>query len=214
MELLIYYDNPNEPSDTYLKWLKKDCETNGIDVTIVDNVLKLEWKLANNPNISVLPMFPVKDSRVKYVLSKYPVADIDGVYNNSVYEDATAMGIYNHILETHPDRKTSVSVIGRGKVGSTLAKKLMEYGYTIHVFNSKSSIEDMDLICQVASDVVVGVASAEIYDEEMCDLITSRGVELIDSGFNFKTKNKLRCGKWTRNIIIQRIKSVPIMLDK
>ena len=34
-KLLIYYDNPNEASDMYLKWLKKDLDKEGINYVIV-----------------------------------------------------------------------------------------------------------------------------------------------------------------------------------
>ena len=34
----IYYDNPNEASNMYLKWLTKDCEANEIDIRVYNNI--------------------------------------------------------------------------------------------------------------------------------------------------------------------------------
>jgi hypothetical protein len=45
-DLGIYYDNPNEASDMYLKWLLKDCEKNNIQVKVFDNL--------STPPISVI----------------------------------------------------------------------------------------------------------------------------------------------------------------
>jgi hypothetical protein len=57
------------------------------------------------------------------------------------------------------------------------------------------------------ADIIVGVSSKDnIFDKEWCERLITLHKVLIDASNNFDTKDKLRCGKWTRKIIIDRIK--------
>ena len=47
-----------------------------------------------------------------------------------------------------------------------------------------------------------------IFEKDWCDRINNLDKILIDASNNFDTKNKLRCGKWTRNIIVDRVKKL------
>jgi hypothetical protein len=54
--------------------------------------------------------------------------------------------------------------------------------------------------------IIVGLANQEkVLDEDWCDRLDKCGMVLIDSGNNFETINKFRCGKWTRDVIIDRV---------
>jgi hypothetical protein len=58
------------------------------------------------------------------------------------------------------------------------------------------------------ADYIVGVSSAQLFDEYDCKELRYHNTILIDSGNNFDTKDKLRCGKWTRKVIIDRINNL------
>ena len=120
-------------------------------------------------------------------------------------DSATATGIYNWIVENCPSRSNIIAVIGRGLVGKQLIDKLIDYGYTVCEFNSKSTFGDMEYLCVDYANIVVGLATKQVFDEDSCKWMTDTNTILIDSGNNFATKNKLRCGKWTRQVIIDRV---------
>lgn len=191
--LHIYYDNPNEASDTYLKYLSKDCAKNNIDVKVFNNVQ--DW-LGDESNYE-LYLEPTKATIPKYW--KKTGFNVD-------YPSATAKGIYNYIIKEYPNRETIIAVIGRGLVGKQLIGMLIDYGYTVFEFNSKSNFDIMKIHCCVFADVVVGLATEQIFNSHECEELRSLNVLLIDSGNNFDTKDKKNCGKWTREVIIHRIK--------
>lgn len=188
----IYYDNPNEASDMYLKWLKKDCEKNGIEVREFHNLT--DWVSVESGN-GELFLEPTKNMPEFYKDHEENV-DLDS---------ATATGIYNWIVENCPSRSNIIAVIGRGLVGKQLIDKLIDYGYTVVEFNSKSYKSDMEYLCSDYANVVVGLATEQIFNEYECNWMTEQHTVLIDSGNNFETKNKLTCGKWTRQVIIDRV---------
>lgn len=198
MTLDIYYDNPNDASDMYLKWLKKDCEENNIQVRVFDN-LPTFWKESSNSKANLF-LEPIQDKHAKV---------LQGCINNNVDRpSATAQGIYDYITDKFPRRESVIVVIGRGLVGRQLLDMLINYGYTVIEFNSKTdkyAVREMLFF----ADAVVGLANQEnVLDAELCSQLNDYGITLIDSGNNFDTKNKLRCGKWTRNVIIERIKAL------
>lgn len=188
--LNVYYDNPNEASDMYLKYLKKDCEANDIEVVTFDNID--DWMTKSSGAELILE--PTK------TLVPYTEYNVDR-------PSATAQGIYNHITKCYPERKTVVAVIGRGLVGKQLINMLIDYGYTVFEFNSKSN-DLMLLTCEWFANVVVGLATEQVANKVKSCYLNEENIELIDSGNNFDTKNKLRCGKWTREVIIDRIKEM------
>jgi 5,10-methylene-tetrahydrofolate dehydrogenase/methenyl tetrahydrofolate cyclohydrolase len=197
-DLGIYYDNPNEASDMYLKWLLKDCEENNIQVRVFDN-LSTFWKESSNFKASLF-LEPIQDTHAKILR--------DCINNNVDKPSATAQGIYNYITDKFPRRESVIVVIGRGLVGRQLLDMLINYGYTVIEFNSKTdkyAVREMLFF----ADAVVGLANQEnVLDAELCSQLNDYGITLIDSGNNFATKNKLRCGKWTRQVIIDRIKKL------
>jgi 5,10-methylene-tetrahydrofolate dehydrogenase/methenyl tetrahydrofolate cyclohydrolase len=197
-DLGIYYDNPNEASDMYLKWLLKDCEKNNIQVKVFDN-LSTFWKESSNFKASLF-LEPIQDKHAKTLQ--------DCINNNVDKPSATAQGIYDYITKHYPDRITAIAVMGRGLVGRQLIDKLIDYGYTVCEFNSKSYTYDKLDFCIGIADVVVGLATEQIFDKHDCNSILDSGAIFIDAANNFDTKNKLRCGKWTRQIIINRIKKL------
>lgn len=190
----IYYDNPNEASDMYLKWLKKDCEKEGIEVRVFSDIT--EWCQTESGD-GELFLEPTKYCN-------------DWIKDNPINVDkdsATATGIYNYITENYPSRSNIIAVIGRGLVGKQLIDKLIDYGYTVVEFNSKSFKGDMEYLCVDYANIVVGLATEQVFDEDSCSMINDfNSTVLIDSGNNFATKNKLTCGKWTRQVIINRVK--------
>ena len=195
MKLDVYYDNPNEASDMYLKYLKKDCESAGIEVRVFNNIR--DWSTVEDPANAELFLEPTNNMVDKY--DKNTPANVDN-------PSATAEGIYKHIVEKCPNRETVIAVIGRGLVGKQLINQLIDYGYTVLEFNSKSHKGDMEHLCCNYANVVVGLATEQVFDENSCAMIENfHNTILIDSGNNFATKNKLTCGKWTRKVIIERI---------
>lgn len=188
----IYYDNPNEASDMYLKWLKKDCEKNGIEVRMFNNLA--DW-LSVESGDGELFLEPTKNMPEFY-------KDHDW---NVDRDSATATGIYNYITENYPDRENTIAVIGRGLVGKQLLDKLIDYGYTVCEFNSKSDTDKMLDFCVEFADIVVGLATEQIFNNDDSSYIRANNTLLIDSGNNFDDKYKLTCGKWTRQVIIDRV---------
>lgn len=188
----IYYDNPNEASDMYLKYLKRDCEKNGIEVREFNSLA--DWMSVESGD-GELFLEPTKNMSEFY---KDNECNVDK-------DSATATGIYNWIVENCPSRSNIIAVIGRGLVGKQLIDKLINYGYTVVEFNSKSYKSDMEYLCCDYANVVVGLATEQVFDEDECNWMTERHTVLIDSDNNFATKNKLTCGKWTRQVIIDRV---------
>lgn len=193
----IYYDNPNEASDMYLKWLAKDCEANEIDVRVYNNIH--DYCDVDKMGDGELFLEPT----IVKGLEMYK-----GNPTNVDNPSATAQGIYNYITENYPNREKCILVIGRGLVGKQLIDKLIDYGYTVIETNSKTELIDLNIFALYA-DIIVGVSSEDnIFDKEWCERLIALHTVLIDASNNFDTKDKLRCGKWTRNIIIDRVKKL------
>lgn len=193
-DLGIYYDNPNEASDMYLKWLLKDCEENDISVKVYHDAK--EWDKATHT--AELYLEPILD----------PYINIMKYFKNNVDDpSATAQGIYDYIIEHYPNREHIIAVIGRGLVGKQLIDKLIDYGYTVCEFNSKSNKESMIDYCHLFAEIIVGLSTEQVFNQHECNFVDN-GKLFIDAANNFDTKNKLRCGKWTRQVIIDRIKKL------
>ena len=208
--LVIYYDNPNEASDMYLKWLIKDCEKWGIDYKVVKdyNEFTILWRkhLDDQEYVSaILPLMPVKDVAIIHFLEVFGSLDVDNVAGGDYFTDATAYGIYDYIRLNYTDRRTAIAVIGRGKVGSALIDMLIGYGYTVYEFNSKSHYYDMYDVIRDYSNVAVGLSTETVFGADYCEVLNRNGVKLIDASNTFNTKDKLRCGKWTRGVILGRV---------
>ena len=200
--LVIYYDNPNEASDMYLKWLTKDCKEKDIEYEIIDN---FEEYINEYYSCYTLPMMPVKDNRIIRYLRQNSELDIDNVSGISYYTDATATGIFRYIKGIAADRGNIVAVIGRGKVGKALIDMLIDYGYTVFEFNSKSFTKKMFDACYNYANIVVGLSSENVFDNIHSEILLANGKTLIDASNTFDTKNKMRCGKWTRDVILSRV---------
>lgn len=193
----IYYDNPNEASDMYLKWLTKDCEANEIDVRVYNNIH--DYCDVDKMGDGELFLEPT----IVKGLEMYK-----GNPTNVDNPSATAQGIYDYIIDNYPNREKCILVIGRGLVGKQLIDKLIDYGYTVIETNSKTKFIDLNTFALYA-DIIVGVSSEDnIFDKEWCERLNALHTVLIDASNNFDTKDKLRCGKWTRKIIVDRVKKL------
>ena len=201
--LVVYYDNSTEPSDMYLKMIKKDAEEKDIKVYVCDNGVTLNmWREDYNQPLLILE--PHKETNL--YLHRY--INVDG----NKFKSATATGIYNHIVELKPDRSTTVGVIGRGLVGKQLLDMLIDYGYTVVEINSRTKgvvFENLLTHC----DIIVGLSNVDnIIDEDQKDMIEFFGKKTwIDAGHNFDfadRKSVLKCGKWTREILFERIEQI------
>lgn len=193
----IYYDNPNEASDIYLKWLTKDCEANEINVRVYNNIH--DYCDVDKMGDGELFLEPT----IVKGLEMYK-----GNPTNVDNPSATAHGIYDYITNNYPNREKCILVIGRGLVGKQLIDKLIDYGYTVIETNSKTNFFNLSTFALYA-DIIVGVSSEDnIFDKEWCERLNALHTVLIDASNNFDTKDKLRCGKWTRNIIVNRVKKL------
>ena len=193
----IYYDNPNEASDIYLKWLTKDCEANEINVRVYNNIH--DYCDVDKMGDGELFLEPT----IVKGLEMYK-----GNPTNVDNPSATAQGIYDYITDNYPNREKCILVIGRGLVGKQLIDKLVDYGYTVIETNSKTNFFNLSTFVLYA-DIIVGVSSEDnIFDKEWCERLNALHTVLIDASNNFDTKDKLRCGKWTRNIIVNRVKKL------
>lgn len=190
--LNVYYDYPNSASDTYLKYLTKDCEANDIKVNVIDNIE--DW-LKKTKGTTLILQPTIKDLEIEKIM-------LDNVDEPS----ATAQGIFDYITKLYPHRNKIIGVIGRGNVGKTLINKLIDYGYSVIEMNSQTSSFDREWLSSYCN-VLVGLSSIDhIVTANECDSLRNiHEVLLIDAGNNFDTKDKLRCGKWTRAEIIKRI---------
>ena len=212
--LVVYYDNPTEPSDMYLKMIKKDAENNGVAVHVC-STLDEAWNVAvtdllEEDYIPLLALEPIKTPNAYSRLRDefYGFVDVDGTN----YWSATATGIYNHITGLDPSRETTIGVIGRGLVGKQLIDRLIDYGYTVVELNSKTKgvvFENLLTHC----DIIVGLSSVDnIIDEDQKDMIEFYGKKTwIDAGHNFDfddRKSVLKCGKWTREVLFDRIAEI------
>ena len=193
----IYYDNPNEASNMYLKWLTKDCEANEIDIRVYNNIH------------DYCDVDKMGDGEL--FLEPTIVKGLEMYKNNPTNVDnpsATAQGIYDYITDNYPNREKCILVIGRGLVGKQLIDKLIDYGYTVIEINSKTKLSNLNTFALYA-DIIVGVSSEDnIFDKEWCERLNALHTVLIDASNNFDTKDKLRCGKWTRKIIVDRVKKL------
>jgi 5,10-methylene-tetrahydrofolate dehydrogenase/methenyl tetrahydrofolate cyclohydrolase len=194
----IYYDNPNEASDIYLKWLTKDCEANEIDVRVYNNIH--DYCDVDKMGDGELFLEPT----IVKGLEMYK-----GNPTNVDNPSATAQGIYNYITENYPNRERCILVIGRGLVGKQLIDKLINYGYTVIETNSKTSTTNLRALALLYADIIVGLSNKDnIFEKDWCDRINNLDKILIDASNNFDTKDKLKCGKWTRKIIVDRVKKL------
>ena len=213
-QLVVYYDNPTEPYDMYLKMNKKYAENNGVAVHVC-STLDEAWNVAvddllQEDYIPLLTLQPMKNPNdyPKLTNEFYGFVDVD----SDSYDSATATGIYNHIVELNPSRDTTVGVIGRGLVGKQLLDRLIDYGYTVVEINSKTKgvvFENLLTHC----DIIVGLSNVDnIIDEDQKDMIEFCGKKIwIDAGHNFDfvdRKSVLKCGKWTREILFERIEQI------
>ena len=193
----IYYDNPNEASDMYLKWLTRDCEANEINVRVYNNIH------------DYCDVDKMGDGEL--FLEPTIVKGLEMYKNNPTNVDnpsATAQGIYDYITDNYPNREKCILVIGRGLVGKQLIDKLIDYGYTVIETNSKTKFIDLNTFALYA-DIIVGVSSEDnLFDKEWCERLNALHTVLIDASNNLDTKDKLRCGKWTRKIIVDRVKKL------
>lgn len=193
----IYYDNPNEASDMYLKWLTRDCEANEINVRVYNNIH--DYCDVDKMGDGELFLEPT----IVKGLEMYK-----GNPTNVDNPSATAQGIYDYIINNYPNRERCILVIGRGLVGKQLIDKLIDYGYTVIEINSKTKFSNLNTFALYA-DIIVGVSSEDnIFDKEWCERLNALHTVLIDASNNFDTKDKLRCGKWTRKIIVDRVKKL------
>lgn len=190
--LNVYYDYPNSASDTYLKYLTKDCEANDIKVNVIDNIE--DW-LKKSKGTTLILQPTIKDLEIEKIM-----------FDNVDEPSATAQGIFDYITKLYPHRNKIIGVIGRGNVGKTLINKLIDYGYSVIEMNSQTSSFDREWLSSHCN-VLVGLSSTDhIITANECDSLRNiHEVLLIDAGDNFDTKDKLRCGKWTREEIINRI---------
>ena len=193
----IYYDNPNEASDMYLKWLTKDCEANEIDIRVYNNIH--DYCDVDKMGDGELFLEPTIVKGLE--MYKSNPTNVDN-------PSATAQGIYDYIVDNYPNREKCILVIGRGLVGKQLIDKLIDYGYTVIETNSKTKLSNLNTFALYA-DIIVGVSSEDnIFDKEWCERLNALHTVLIDASNNFDTKDKLRCGKWTRKIIVDRVKKL------
>lgn len=199
--LNVYYDNPNTASDMYLKYLSKDCEKNDIEIKVIDNLN--DWYKKDIGATLVLK--PTKIHTLNPSIQSMMKFN-DSIAGNVDNPSATATGIYNYITKTYPNREMVVGVIGRGNVGKELLDMLIDYGYTVIEINSKTKLIQKYRLFECCN-ILVGLSSQDnILNVQQCDsLIHSNHCVLIDASNNFPTTEKLRCGKWTRQVVIDRI---------
>lgn len=209
--LVVYYDNPTEPSDMYLKMIKKDAEIKGVEVHVCGSIDNMDdvlcEELWDEDYVPMLVLEPTVHEPNEFDTDPFLV-DVDG----NDFKSATATGIYNHITELDPSRETTVGVIGRGLVGKQLISMLINYGYTVVELNSKTKgvvFENLLTHC----DIIVGLSSVDnIIDEDQKDMIEFYSKKTwIDAGHNFDfddRKSVLKCGKWTREVLFERIAEI------
>jgi hypothetical protein len=66
----------------------------------------------------------------------------------------------------------------------------------------------MYTICKDWADIIVGLATCEIFNEIECSKVAWNYLgkqNLIDAGNCFNTSDKFRCGKWTREVLLSRV---------
>ena len=162
--LYIYYDNPTDASNMYLKYLKLDAEKHNVQIIMMNDLERLSSTFEDGYN-----------ENEDFVLPLYPLSS----------------------------RDMEKKIIGT--LGAIIPILLTYYGYTTFNFNSKSDKDDMLSVLEYA-DIVVGLSSKDyVLNSEECDRLGYWVKEFIDGGNNFCTKNKSRCGKWTRDILFSRM---------
>ena len=207
--LVVYYDNPTEASNMYLKMIKQDAEKYGVSVHVCDSEKAVSALVFNELyDLYRIPLLILQPTKENFDYSSYIFTNIDG----DKYDSATALGIYNHIVGLDPCRECTIGVIGRGLVGKELIDLLITYGYTVIELNSKTNgavFEELLSHC----NIIVGLSSTDnIIDEDQKDMIEFLSKKVwIDAGHNFDFEdrtNVLKCGKWTREVLFDRIEEM------
>ncbi len=208
-KLSIFYDNPTPASDMYLKYIKKDAEKLGVEVEIFSSFAPWAHNyLQRNCDGSIVLMPTLEQqNRIQSILQNSPDLDLDGIGKRSLRKSATATGIFNYIKENFPERSNKIMVIGRGLVGTPLLKMLIDYGYTVISTNSKTKESfTLSMFDDAIPDVVVGLSSQDnIISETLVN--RSSNTVFIDAShnFDFKTIPVIRCGKFTRQVLFDRL---------
>jgi hypothetical protein len=192
LKLAILYDikEKNDGTDMYLKYLKKSLDDAQLEYKICDTY----QELINSTDCLHLYLEP---NNVSPHAKEADKLNID-------IPSATAVGIFSHLPK---DKATTIGIIGRGLVGKQLIDICINYGYTVVEFNSHSwnNVKTFSLLMDC--DVVVGLADKDKIFSDVVERIYLSDKMLIDSGNNFgNLSNKQRCGKWTREVIINRLK--------
>jgi hypothetical protein len=192
LKLAILYDikEKNDGTDMYLKYLKKSLD----DAQLEYKICNTYQELINTTDCLHLYLEP---NNVSPHAKEADKLNID-------IPSATAVGIFSHLPK---DKATTIGIIGRGLVGKQLIDICINYGYTVVEFNSHSwnNVKTFSLLMDC--DVVVGLADKDKIFSDVVERIYLSDKMLIDSGNNFgNLSNKQRCGKWTREVIINRLK--------
>jgi hypothetical protein len=192
LKLAILYDikEKNDGTDMYLKYLKKSLD----DAQLEYKICNTYQELINTTDCLHLYLEP---NNVSAHTKEADKLNID-------IPSATAVGIFSHLPK---DKATTIGIIGRGLVGKQLIDICINYGYTVVEFNSHSwnNVKTFSLLMDC--DVVVGLADKDKIFSDVVERIYLSDKMLIDSGNNFgNLSNKQRCGKWTREVIINRLK--------
>jgi hypothetical protein len=192
LKLAILYDikEKNDGTDMYLKYLKKSLD----DAQLEYKICNTYQELINATDCLHLYLEP---NNVSPHAKEADKLNID-------IPSATAVGIFNHLPQ---DKATTIGIIGRGLVGKQLIDICINYGYTVVEFNSHSWTNIKSFSLLMDCDVVVGLADKDKIFSDVVERIYLSDKMLIDSGNNFgNLSNKQRCGKWTREVIINRLK--------
>lgn len=193
MKLAILYDikEKDNGTDIYLKYLIKSLD----DAHLEYKICNTYQELINTIDCYHLYLEP---NSVSMDIKHADKLNID-------IPSATAEGIFNHLPK---DKTKTIGIIGRGLVGKQLIDMCISYGYTTVEFNSHSwnNIKSFSLLMDC--DVVVGLANKDNIFSNVVERIYLSDKILIDSGNNFSNlSNKQRCGKWTREVIVNRLKN-------
>ena len=207
--LAILYDNPTPPSDIYLKYIKKTAEEKNVDIHLFEDAKEFQHFYLSEECDGGIVLLPSNHPKLHLdiIFSKNAQKDVDGISSKSIHKSATAMGIFKCIKE-HYFREAIITVIGRGTVGSILTYKLIEEGYTVISINSRTPRPDMIALVN-RSSVVVGLSSQDniLTDDDITNVFWP--ITFIDAGHNFSFKSNthkvLKCGKWTREVLFDRI---------
>ncbi len=193
----------NEGDEMYVRGVKKDAERLGIRVT-EDYTTTMDGALL------------IGDRKFWSDYTSFKELDVDGVTDSSPYIPAVTEAILRLILlsEMGVEGKT-VTVIGRGWVGRSAAKMLLDHNATVVVAHSKTNRDSLTKLL-AASDVVVCAAndSAKFGAGSLAD-----GTTLIDVSNSFEfdrinemeprriitTPRKNGIGVITRAVLLRRV---------